>query len=179
MYFCKPFMENEQELYEKFDIKNASLKNGSNRLDYKLDNRFFKELHEDDETKGSFDVHLELEKQTSLMSLLFKVKGAFSGDCDRCLDPVRTECSFTSELVIKFTDEEAEDTDEIVYLPKDFEVFNIGHVLYEMIIVHAPLKMVHEDESDCNREMIEYLKLNSKNEAEVDPRWSELMKLKN
>ncbi|MFW5615904.1 MAG: DUF177 domain-containing protein, partial [Prevotella pectinovora] len=80
--------------------------------------------------------------------------------------------------------EEYSDEDDIVTVEKDDAVLDTAWFVYESIALDIPIKHVHAP-GKCNPAMIKALEEHSaarsseeENETAVDPRWSELEKLK-
>jgi hypothetical protein len=62
--------------------------------------------------------------------------------CDRCLESLAWPVEDTSVLVVQLTENPAESTDEILYLPLGETRLNLAHYFYENIHLHLPLRAV-------------------------------------
>jgi len=170
----------------EFNIKFEGLKQGTHFYEFYVDNAFFEEFDSFDYKDSAIAVGLEFEKQSTIMVLTFDFLGTFTVPCDRCLDDVEVEVSGEEKLIVKFGNEEYDDTEEILMLPvHEFEL-NVAKHIYEFINVNMPLKRVHS-EGLCNSEVIERLggvapaanDIDSENkEIDVDPRWASLQDIK-
>ncbi|MCK5102085.1 MAG: DUF177 domain-containing protein, partial [Cyclobacteriaceae bacterium] len=72
-------------------------------------------------------------------------------------------------------------SDEIEMIPFNTQLVNIGKYLYEFISVAIPMKKLHpryKDES-AEDQVIFSSKEDEEEILDIDPRWSELKKLKN
>lgn len=170
----------------KYRVDFQGLSEGVHEFVFDVDNTFFESLNYSDIKEGALKTILVLTKKTQLLELDFKIQGNVIVICDRCLDDLKMPIDFEGQVFVKFSETEQEDTDEVIYLsPEDHKV-DIAHYIYESIRLSLPLKCVHPDDeegnSTCNPDMlnkIEKLKPDNSAEDMVDPRWSELTKLKN
>ena len=169
-----------------FNIKFEGLKQGTHFFEFDVDNVFFEEFDCFEYKDATIAVGLELEKQSTIMVLTFDFLGTITVACDRCLDDVEVEISGEEKLIVKFGNEEYDETEEILMLPiHEFEL-NVAKHIYEFMNVNMPQKRIHS-EGLCNSTVIE--KLNSvasaaneieseNNEIDVDPRWASLQDIK-
>lgn len=164
----------------EYNINFASLKQGIHLFDYEIDNTFFQLFDYNDFLSASFHVDLTLEKQSTMLLLEFNFKGKIFVPCDRCLDEVKLKIKGKENLIIKFGNDNFNDTDEIVTISENEHQFNIATHLYEFIQINLPQKRAHK-KKECNQEIIEQLKKIEVKEnitQNIDPRWSKLTQLK-
>lgn len=175
----------EVDYLSKYRIDFQGLSEGEHEFIFNVDNAFFLSIEYSDIKEGLLKTTVVLTKKTQLLELNFKIQGFVNVICDRCLDEFKMPIDFEGQLFVKFSETEHEDTDEVMYLmPEDYEL-DLAHYIYESIRLSLPLKCVHPDDekgnSTCNPEMLNKIeKLKPDNSAEdlIDPRWSELIKLK-
>ena len=112
----------------------------------------------------------------------FNIEGVVSVPCDICLDDMEQPICADNRLIVKFGKENSED-DELVVVREDDGVLDISWFLYESIVLNIPIKHVHAP-GKCNRDMMNALEAHSATRSDVesnsavDPRWSELLKIK-
>ena len=88
----------------------------------------------------------------------------------------------TNRLVAKFGQEYSED-DDLVTVDENEGILDVSWFIYEFIVLNIPIKHVHAP-GKCNRDMMKVLEEHSatrsgvEEEQKIDPRWSELLKLK-
>ena len=130
---------------------------------------------------------VEFEKEETLFTLKFFIDGAVRVGCDVCLEAFDKEIFGDFQCLVKFSDELAKgnnDDDEIIYILRDAPFIDISQLIYEYIVLSLPMQIVgcKEPGTDprCNQEVIKRLKKveGPKEDGEVDPRWSDLSKLK-
>ena len=166
-----------------YNIVFKSLKDGIHHFKYTITPAFFGEIENSIIDKGNFEVSVVLNKKPQLLQFDFEFEGQVESICDNCLDAVTTDISNESTIYVKFGDEYDEPSEEIIILPREENEINLAQLIYEIIVVSLPLRMVHENEDDCNQEMISKLDkhsyANSEDDKAIDPRWEALKKLKN
>ncbi len=168
-----------------YSIKFEGLKQGTHLFEFDVDNAFFEEFDCFEFKDTAIAVGLEFEKQSTIMVLTFDFLGAVTVPCDRCLDDVEVEVSGEERLIVKFGNEEYDDTEEILMLPVHEYELNVAKYIYEFININIPQKRIH-DEGLCNQDVISKLEKvapaakeeESDNEIEVDPRWASLQDIK-
>ena len=166
----------------KIDLK--SLDTGALSTSCHLGDEFF-EAAESDEIKSG-DVMLSISARKSVSGLYeidFHAEGTVKVPCDLCLDDMAQPICTDNRLLAKLG-EEYSDEDDIVTVEKDDAVLDTAWFVYESIALDIPIKHVHAP-GKCNPAMIKALEEHSaarsseeENETAVDPRWSELEKLK-
>ena len=179
---------------KKYDISFVGLKEGIHGYNYKIGKEFFTNFINADSVleDGNVDVELQLEKSSTMLVLLFSIKGILNVECDVCLDPLALNISNDFRQICKFSDEGfTSSDDEITAIPtSDYEI-NVARFIYEFIHLCIPAKMTHE-EGDCNDEikdivsqylLTEETNIDSESISEendnFDPRWAVLKALKN
>ena len=164
----------------EYNINFASLKQGIHLYEYKINDTFFQIFECNEFTSADFKVKLTFEKQSTMLLLGFKIKGSIEVPCDRCLDEVKLKIKGEENLIVKFGDEDYDDTDDLVVLPENEHQINIAKYIYEYIQINVPQKRAHK-KKECNQEVIEKLKkveVKENKTQNIDPRWSKLTQLK-
>lgn len=158
----------------EYNIKFEGLKQGIHFYEFVVENAFFEEFDCFEFEKSIVYVDLELKKQSTMLVLTFKFAGTVTVPCDRCLDDVDVEVDGEEKLVVKFGNEEYNQTDEILILPIHEHELNVANYVYEFLNINMPQKRVHE-KGLCNHDVIDELeKIEKKSEIDEDPRWSSL-----
>ena len=180
------------ENLKKYDISFVGLKEGIHEFSYKIGKEFFKNFTNADSVfeDGNVDVELQLEKSSTMLVLMFSIKGVLNVECDVCLDPLALDICNEFRQICKFSDKGFTGSDdEVIAIPlSDYEI-NVARFIYEFIHLCVPAKMTHED-GGCNdkiKDIVNQYLLTDKPEIEskseesdaVDPRWAALKELKN
>ena len=174
-------MENMDRL-KSYKIGLHGLNEGVNNLSFKLDNGYFEAIEADDIREGLLEVTMQIDRKGSLFEVTYNVEGTVVVPCDICLDDMEQPIYADNRLIVKFGKENSED-DELVVVREDDGVLDISWFLYESIVLNIPIKHVHAP-GKCNRDMMNALEAHSATRSDVesnsavDPRWSELLKIK-
>jgi uncharacterized protein len=163
-----------------FEIAFKGLADGHHSFEYNIDGHFFELIEDSLIDDGKLVAKVELNRQPTMLTLDFNIKGIVKTLCDRCLDPLELSVSHKARMLVKFGEEYDEPTDEIIVLPHEQHQINVAHLIYEFIGLSLPMQKVHKN-NGCDPAMIEKLKeINIATEEEAndtDPRWEELKKL--
>ncbi len=167
----------------KIDLK--ALKDDVTSMSFGLDNEYFAAVDGPEVHEGEANVDLTIRKVgANGFELTFHITGNVVVQCDRCLDDMPQDVVADGCVVAKFGEEYSED-DEFITVPEDEGVLDTAWLIYEFIALNIPIQHVHAP-GKCNRDMIEMLNEHSATrsgdedtERPIDPRWSELEKLKN
>ena len=165
----------------KIDLKNQ--KDEVRTLDFDLDNQFFSALDGSEVKQGALHVSVSIRKMTGFYELLFHTEGTVTVTCDRCLDDMSQPIEADNRLVVKLGAAYSEE-DDVITVPEDEGILDTSWLIYEFIVLAIPIKHVHAP-GKCNPAMSQVLEElsadRSSDEASdqpIDPRWSELLKLK-
>ena len=84
--------------------------------------------------------------------------------------------------IVKFSQEDFDNTDDVLVIGREDHEINVSHIVYETIFLGLPIRKFHDQETNgqiCDQEVIIRLKEYEKKEVNngVDDRWSALKKL--
>ena len=168
-------------LLRNYDIDISKLALGQHTFLFQIEDEFFELFDYSLIKEGSLSVKVDLEKSTSFVSLAFEISGFVVLICDRSLDPFNHELLVNNEIVLKYGEEAREVSDEIEIIPSNTQRVNIAKYLYEFISVSVPMKKLHPryEDDPADSQIIFSSESGEKEKSDIDPRWSELKKLKN
>ena len=169
---------------DDYTIPFYGLKEGVHAYNFEIDNWFFEFFDNPDLPGGKLKVLLSLFRKPSFLELEFSFKGQLSLICDRCLDEYDYPIEFDQKLFVRFGEEDEEQSNDVVVIPKEETRLNIAQYIYEFSALSIPVKKVHPDDENgngtCNQEMIKKLEQHQRDSEEyTDPRWEALKNLKN
>jgi uncharacterized metal-binding protein YceD (DUF177 family) len=144
----------------KFELYNIDLKNlspGIHKYTYSLENKFFIDIDGTEVQKGKVNVDLSIKSSGNIFEMNFHIEGIVLVPCDRCLDDMEIPIETQSRLVVKFGNEYAEESDEVVVIPYTEGAINLAWFIYEFIALAVPMKHVHAP-GKCNKTMSSKLK---------------------
>lgn len=161
----------------------SGLKEGKHEFDFSIDAAFFEQFEQSLVQEAKIDVLIDFEKKINLLEVDVHFSGEIESTCDRCSDPLSLHISYDDYLIVKFGDDESTD-EHILYISDGAYELDLSEQIYQMVNLAIPAKIEHENEEDCDQEMINKLREYSNSgekeiDDEVDPRWAALNKLKN
>lgn len=166
----------------EFVIPFKGLKVGIHKYNFKIDNKFFESFDYPELKKGIIDVDLTLNREENMLTLEFNIQGKVEVACDRCAGLFYQPIEGIRQLIVKFGEQEFEESDEVIVIPESEHQIDLSHFLYEYIILMLPYKKVHDPENigseACDPKVLEKLN-NMSGESKTDPRWDALKKIKN
>ncbi len=185
------------KFWKTFDIEVIKFKEGSHEIDFEIGDTFFQNF-EDNEIveKGNLTVRVILNKGANVIEANFHIKGKVQLTCDRSLEVFDHPLDFTKKMIYKYGSEEQEIDEEVFMITRDTPAVNVAQLIYEFILLALPLKKIHPDHrNELDDEELEveggYVYIDEETESEedspeseqeikpLDPRWEQLMKLKN
>lgn len=161
---------------------------GEHLYEYEIDGRFFDDFEFSEIHESAIILKINLLKQSTMMVLMFDIKGTVQADCDRCTETFNLPIEGEYKLIVKVggSDTGNEDDDIITVAANEYEL-DLTQYIYEYIALSLPIKRVHPDnkkgESTCNKEMLEKLSIFLTEEEKdekieenpsTDPRWDDL-----
>lgn len=173
---------------KEFDIELSKLRQGPNQYKYRLGTAFFESFANHSIRQADIELNLELDKSEFLVNLRFNISGSLGLDCEKCLSTYNQQLQLSDSLLVKITDEEqpGDEEDEIIYLSRNENSFNIGQHLYDTLILALPLVKSCADPgnfAECDKEMLSRLEQLSQGgtdeEEGGDERWDKLKDLFN
>ncbi len=154
----------------KFDLYNIDLKNlalGIHQKAYFLENKFFADIDGDEVQRGKVQVDLTINSTDLMFDMNFQIAGSVVISCDRCLDNMELAISTKNRLVVKFGTEYAEESDEVIIVPKSEGEIDLSWFIYEFIALALPMKHVHPV-GKCNKAMASQLKMHTAKSINLD-----------
>lgn len=164
-----------------YAVRISGLGEGNHDFSFELDQQFFASFEHPDIKEGRIDARIILEKKPGVLTLNFSLTGKVEVICDRCLEPFLTEINTSQKLFVKPGDNPGELEDDVVVIGKDDHEIEVGHFMYEFIVLALPYQRIHpEDERGdpaCDPDMLEKLdahRITKEETDQTDPRWDAL-----
>ena len=169
----------------QYTIPFSGLKEGKHLFEFSADRRFFAGFEESEIENGNVGIQVELEKRTTHLRLKFLLKGEVELICDRCLEPYLQSIEGRNLMLVKFSETETDDGDEVIYVHPGADQVKVAKLIYEFIVLSIPIRHVHPDDHDgdsfCDPEMLKKLEEFKATEAPEDGtfdlRWNDLKKI--
>jgi uncharacterized protein len=167
-----------------FEINIVGLSNKVHTFDFELDSGFFEKYGKEILEGGQFQAKVLLNKHETFIEASFDIRGTARLLCDRSLEPFEQPVTLLKKVVFKYGEAASEESDEIIIIPRDQPSLELGQLMYEFICLAIPIKRLHprfagEAEDDTEGKVVYRSDAGEEDpEGTVDPRWSELLKLK-
>ena len=169
----------------QYTIAFSGIKEGIHLFDFSADNRFFDKFEESEIRKGNVGIQVKLEKRSTHLRLTFNLKGEVELICDRCLENYLQTIESSNQMLVKFSETETDDGDEVIYIHPGAHQVEIGKLIYEFIVLSIPIRHIHPDGQDgkslCDPAMLhkldEYRAIDLPEVNLIDPRWNDLKKI--
>lgn len=166
---------------EKFQIQFSGLKPGPHQFDFDLASSFFEYFGFAEFGKPEVRVLVEMEKEEHMLVFRFDIKGNVVLSCDRCGDPMTENLEGQEKLVVKLSDHNEEESEEVLIIKESDGKFDISQILFEYVYLMVPAYHIHgEDENGkslCNPDVLKKLDELKEHHA-PDPRWEVLNRLR-
>lgn len=180
MLSLQPDFRDIMKMGNEYILPIAGLSIGYHDFEFEIDDKFFDNFEFSEVKKGDVKVNLNVEKHERESILTFNFSGSVFIPCDRCNDEFEQPIENEVVIYLKYGHEYEEESDDVIVIPEE-EEFDVSSLIYEYIILSLPIHRVHEDVSECNQEVINYLEsaANQVSESDdIDPRWKCLEELK-
>ncbi|MGE5428604.1 MAG: YceD family protein [Methylococcaceae bacterium] len=166
----------------QYNIAFKGLALGKHVFEFVVDDKFFAEFDASIVDEGLVNVKVTLEKQSSLMTFWFDIKGTVSVQCDLCLEMYNQPIESHDRVFVRLGERENIEGDDLIWVSTNDYQLNVAQLIYEFIGLAIPIKKVHPlDEngnSTCDPEMIEKLnKYIVREDKTENPVWKDLKKL--
>ena len=159
-------------------IEINKLKMGHNDLVFSLNDSFLKEMGSTEPMECEVKANVSIKRAEHLLELACRFDGTVILTCDICLDPLRLPLKNEFGLLIRLSETEKYDDDEIVYITPLTIDYDLSQFLFDNLMLSIPpRKTCSMGGKECNSlvlEKMEKLKHEHDDETEVDPRWEKL-----
>ena len=159
------------------------LRSGPHQYEFVADRSFFQSFEDSPIEEAQVKVDLELDKRPDMIVLEFSFSGHVASTCDRCLVGINLPVEGEGRVLIKYSWDQEESTDEdVVYIHPDSPKLNVAPFVYEFVVLSLPLIKVYnceeEEQPPCDEKMLSYLEEQAESEEspESDNPFKEALK---
>lgn len=149
------------KIENQYTIQFKGLKEGVHDFSFLIEKPFFEFFEYLTIPDGKVAVQVVLNKNSTFMELAIRLNGEIQVQCDRCLEYFGFPVDFSANLVVRFSETEKENDDEVVFLHPDDHQLSLMHYLYECLSLSIPIRKIHPElpdgESGCDPEMLKKL----------------------
>lgn len=165
----------------KIDLK--GMKTDHEQLVFTLGDVFFDAVGTGLVNGGNVRADVRVHRMQHAFEVSCHIEGYVIVPCDMCLEPMEQAVEADNRLVVKLGETYSED-DDLITVNEAEGLLDLSWFIYEFIALAVPIKHVHAP-GKCNPAMIDALEAHSAARSSdgadskpIDPRWSELEKLK-
>ena len=184
-----------------FRIALRGVKQGTDNYEFLLDDDFFRAMESIDILGGAVKVSLAVRRANEANYFAIHCQGTIQIVCDRCLESMDYAVEADYDLAVKYGDEYDDSNDGVLIVPEGDNDLDVAPIVYDTVALSIPLQHVHA-EGECDEATWQALQAHTAhdlddepdeygtyadedadadqldNETNIDPRWAELMKLK-
>lgn len=150
----------------KFDnqyiIRFKGLKEGIHNFKFAINKEFFMKFDALEARDGTVEVIANLIKRSEFLTLDILIKGTVEVQCDRCLEYFNYPIEYSSILVVKFSENSSEQSDDMIILNPNDNELNLTHHIYEFISLAIPYRKIHPESADgkslCKSDMLQRIR---------------------
>ena len=133
----------QKSILNTFKIDIFRLENKHYVHEFEGKDDFFEALDQELIQKGSFKSTVVLNKNETMIQMVYKITGSVELTCDRSLDLFDFPVDITQKMILKFSDHNEEITDELVLIDRNTQYINVAQDIFDFIGLQIPIKKLH------------------------------------
>ena len=140
-------------------LKLKTLPFGTHAVECHLDESFFNLDEQTEVRRADVDVTLQVtRKSENTYHLEIACDGTLTIPCDRCLDDLDLPVEVDYSLNVEQMGTELDDSnDELLIVPSDWRELDAAPLVRDTVLLSLPMTHCHENEDDCNADMLNVL----------------------
>jgi len=104
---------------------------------------FFEALDQELIQKGKFNAKVVLNKNETMIQMMYHITGSVELTCDRSLDLFDFPVDITQKMILKFSDHNEEITEELMLIDRNTQYINVAQDIFDFIGLQIPIKKLH------------------------------------
>ena len=132
-----------KSILNTFKIDIFRLENKQYLHEFEGNNDFFEALDQELIQKGNFKAIVVLNKNETMIQMMYKITGSVELTCDRSLDLFDFPVDITQKMILKFSDHNEEITEELVLIDRNTQYINVAQDIFDFIGLQIPIKKLH------------------------------------
>ena len=133
----------QKSILNTFKIDIFRLENKQYLHEFEGNNDFFEALDQELIQKGSFKATVVLNKNETMIQMMYHITGSVELTCDRSLDLFDFPVDITQKMILKFSDHNEEITEELVLIDRNTQYINVAQDIFDFIGLQIPIKKLH------------------------------------
>ncbi len=152
------------ELSERYAVAFKELKPGGYDYAFSVDGALFRNYENSEIKEAACSAQVRLERAATQLTFDVRITGEVVVPCDRCLEDCRVPVDFEGRLLVRFSDQPADEYDgEVLWLSLVEKEVDLTQYLYESIVLSLPYQRVHPA-GGCDPEMLKRFRIVSDEE---------------
>ena len=133
----------QKSVLNTFKIDIFRLENKQYLHEFEGNNDFFKALDQELIQKGNFKATVALNKNETMIQMMYNIVGSVELTCDRSLDLFDFPVDITQKMILKFSDHNEEITEELMLIDRNTQYINVAQDIFDFIGLQIPIKKLH------------------------------------
>ena len=133
----------QKSILNTFRIDIFRLENKQYMHEFEGIDDFFEALDQELIQKGNFKSNVVLNKNETMIQVIYKITGSVELTCDRSLDLFDFPVDITQKMILKFSDHNEEITEELVLIDRNTQYINVAQDIFDFIGLQIPIKKLH------------------------------------
>ncbi len=133
----------KKSILNTFKIDIFRLENKQYLHEFEGDNDFFEALDQSLIEKGNFKATIILNKNETMIQMMYKITGSVELTCDRSLDLFDFPVDINQKMILKFSDHNEEITEELMLIDRNSQYINVAQDIFDFIGLQIPIKKLH------------------------------------
>ena len=133
----------QKSILNTFKIDIFRLENKQYMHEFEGNDDFFEALDQNLIQKGHFKATVALNKNETMIQMIYKISGSVELTCDRSLDLFDFPVDITQKMILKFSDHNEEITEELMLIDRNTQYINVAQDIFDFIGLQIPIKKLH------------------------------------
>jgi uncharacterized metal-binding protein YceD (DUF177 family) len=133
----------QKSILNTFKIDIFRLENKQYLHEFEGNDDFFEALDQNLIEKGHFKANVVLNKNETMIQMMYKITGSVELTCDRSLDLFDFPVDITQKMILKFSDHNEEITEELMLIDRNTQYINVAQDIFDFIGLQIPIKKLH------------------------------------
>ena len=133
----------QKSILNTFKIDIFRLENKQYVHEFEGEDDFFEALDQNLIQKGHFKATVALNKNETMIQMIYKISGSVELTCDRSLDIFDFPVDITQKMILKFSDHNEEITEELMLIDRNTQYINVAQDIFDFIGLQIPIKKLH------------------------------------
>lgn len=136
-----------------YAIAYKGLKEGDYDFEFEVDDSLFESYGRVEILAGRCLARVNMHRTERMLEIRTSIEGYVVCQCDRCLEECRIPVDFDGDLLVKFSDHDADYDGEVMWLSPAADEVDLTQYIYESIVLSLPYRRVHA-EGECDADML-------------------------